>query len=481
MRYVAARFAHLLLFFTTTASAIYGADAKPTFLLRSERKVGQTDQVAVVLEFSGNFLERARGKQSATATSGTDRLAYYEKTLATGPGRAGSVRYYENADSDMTIKDQSRQQSLAEACRLVGVRVDLPVVTIFSARQSLTRDELEVVDILGNTLLLDRLLPEGPVAVAARWKPADEVMAALLGLDGATRCDVHCLLKEVTDKVARFELAGNVEGPVNDTSARIELRGRYRLDRRTNRIDWFALVTNERRESSDVAEGFEIATRLQTIITPLRTSPELADEKLAGVGLEPTPEKCKLTYRSPQGHWRVGYDRRWYPTGETPKSATLKLIDRQSLGAQCNIFSLPRREAGKPLSLKEFQSDVKKVLGDDFGEFVEAKESADKTRRCVLRVVVQGVAHAKPARPAKPGNVAAKTSDNTSAANPADTAEDSDPPAVKPPAEVPIRWIYYHISDAEGRQVALTFTIEQPLVERFGDADKAIVESLRFE
>ena len=86
-------------------------------------------------------------------------------------------------------------------------------------RQPLTRDELEVIDILGNTLLLDRLLPEGPVAVGDQWKPAGEAMAALLGLDGATRCDVQCTLKEVTDRVARFELAGSVEGPVSDTSA----------------------------------------------------------------------------------------------------------------------------------------------------------------------------------------------------------------------------------------------------------------------
>ena len=320
MRHVAAPLAYLALFSVTAVSIVCGEGAKPTFLLHSERKAGQTDQVSVVLEFGGKFLKRAGSKEAATATSGTDHLAYHEKTLAAGSGRASSVRYYEKAESAMTLKDRSRQQSLAEARRLVGVRADLPAVTLFSVPQPLTRDELEIIDILGNTLLLDRLLPDRPVAVGDRWKPADEVMAALLGLDGATRCDVQCTLKEVTGEVARFELAGNVEGPVSDTSARIELKGRYRLDRRTNRIDWFALLTSEHREISDVAEGFDIVARLQTIITPLSASPELTDEKLKGLTLEPTPEQCKLTYQSPQGHWRIGYDRRWYPTGETPKT-----------------------------------------------------------------------------------------------------------------------------------------------------------------
>ena len=62
----------------------------------------------------------------------------------------------------------------------------------------------------------------------------------------------------------------------------------------------------------------------------------------------------------------------------------------------------------------------------------------------MLRVVVSGVAHGKP-------------------------------------AEVPIRWIYYHLADRQGRQAAFTFTVEQELLDRFADADRPIVQSLRFE
>ena len=320
-------------------------------------------------------------------------------------------------------------------------------------------------------------------------------MAALLGLDATTRCDVECTLKEVTDRVARFEVAGTIEGPVSDTSARIELRGRYRLDRRSHRIDWFALITSERREISDVADGFRLATRLQTVITPLAQTPELADEKLEGLRLEPTAELSKLTYQSPQGHWQISYDRRWYPTGETPSSATLKLIDRQSLGGQCNVFSLPRRTENGPLGLKDFQADVKQVLGKDFGEFIDAKLSTDNAGRRMLRVVVQGVAHAKPAHGPKAEDEAAsadaqaETISAKSAAPgdkpAADATQDgaSSPAAQHPaaPSAIPVRWIYYHISDNKGRQVAMTFAVEQRLVERFADADKAIVESVRLK
>ena len=95
------------------------------------------------------------------------------------------------------------------------------------------------------------------------------------------------------------------------------------------------------------------------------------------------------------------------------------------------------------ISLEDYQNDVREALGKNFGEFVEAKQSGDAAGYRVLRVVANGVAHDKS-------------------------------------TEVPIRWIYYHVADEQGRQVALTFTVEQEHLERFAEADRAIVDSLRF-
>ena len=279
-----------------------------------------------------------------------------------------------------------------------------------------------MIDILGNSLLLDDLLPEGPVAVGQTWKPADKVVAALLGLDAASRCDVQCVLKEVTDAVARFELAGQVEGPVNDTTARIQLKGKYRFDLRTGRIDWFALLSKEDRGISQVADGFEVVVRLQMTITPEEPSPELAEAKLATVSdLEPTPERTQLCYQSPGSRWRIIHDRRWYLGSDDRDVAVLKRIDKGTLIGQCNASSLAQRDPDKLVSLEEFQEDVRQALGENFGEFVEASQSVNAAKHRVLRVVVHGVVHNKS-------------------------------------ADVPIRWIYYHVADQQGRQAALTFT-----------------------
>ena len=53
--------------------------------------------------------------------------------------------------------------------------------------------------ILGNSLLLDRLLPEKPVAIGDSWKHSEKFMAQFLSLDEVGQSDVQSTLKEVTD------------------------------------------------------------------------------------------------------------------------------------------------------------------------------------------------------------------------------------------------------------------------------------------
>jgi len=202
-------------------------------------------------------------------------------------------------------------------------------------------------------------------------------------------------------------------------------------------------VTKENRGISQVAAGFNVTVRFQMNVTPEATPPQLAEEKLAGLGLEPTPELSQLRYESPESRWQITYDRRWYLNSNDRDNALLKLVCEGAMTAQCNIASLARRDADKLVSLEDFQNDVRQASGKDFGEFVEAKQSVDSAGHRVLRVVVNGVVRAKS-------------------------------------AEAPIRWIYYHVADRQGRQVALTFTVEQEGLERFAEADRAMVDSLRF-
>ncbi|MEN6451899.1 MAG: hypothetical protein ABFC96_15525, partial [Thermoguttaceae bacterium] len=452
------------------ATMLVGADpAKPSYTLHSGRIAGQTDHVVVLLEVAGDLKERTDGKQlQRTHMSGADRLSYQELTLAADGDHLRAARRYEKAESVVKFKDDSLRSTLSPERRLVGVAVDLPTATVFALQGPLHREELEAIDVLGNSLVLDRLLPADTVAVGQTWNPAAKAMAALLGLDSTTRCDVQCTLTEVTDAVARIELAGQVEGAVNDTSTRITLKGKYRFDRRSNRIDWFALISKENREMSQVADGFELIVRLQTTVTPQEPSPELTEAKIDVKQLEPNAELMRLAYEPAGNHWRLGHDRQWFAGSDHRDMAVLKRIDGGAMLGQCNVSSLVRRDPSKLVSLEDFQADIRKALGEHFGTFIEASESGNEAKNRVLRVVVGGHVQSK--------SIEAKPADSKSSDAKSSDAKSSDAKAT----DIPVRWIYYHVADQQGRQAALTFTIEQEYVEKFADADKQLADSLRF-
>ena len=448
----------VLLAVAATKCPVGAANAKSPVTFQSQRKLGQTDRVVVLLEVGGETKFLDDGKPKREKMSVVCNLDYYEKSLKTADdGSQSSVRDYQKADVVVKVGDGRFEPAVRPEHRLIGVEAGKQVATLFSPAGSLTRDELDAIEIPANSLLVDRLLPEKPVAAGDSWQLSDSLLAALLNLDEVATSTVECTFKEIATigskdaarKVARFELAGRVEGAVSGVSTKIELKGKYRFDLHSKRIDWLAVLVQEDRQSSFVADGVDVGSRLQMTITPAKEPESLADETLAKLTLKPTVELTQLLYECPDGGWQCHYDRRWYIHQQRPKSpaAVLRLLDRGMLSGQCNLSSLPRRDPDKLVSMEEFQDDVRRALGKSFGEFIEAGESSNDANCRVFRVVVHGVHHA-----AEPGNVPA----------------------------IPMRWIYYVVSDPQGRQAALTFAVEQEHLARFADADKTMIRSLRF-
>lgn len=421
------------------------ADAEtPDITLQSGRATNQTDHVVVRLEVGGETKFSEAGKPQREKVSVLCDLDYFEKTLdaaADANPASRSVRDYRKVSVEVKVGDGQFKPALLPEHRLIVAEADGPTTLLFSPGGSLTRDELDAIDIQANSLLLERLLPERPVAVGDCWEHPAELLAAMLGLDEVGKTTVQSTLKEVADTVVRFELTGKIEGTIHGVSTKIELKGRYRFDRRTKRVDWLGMLVKEDRQSSLVADGVDVVSRLQITITSAKEPPELTDAALANLTLRSTPELIRLAYPSPDGSWLCRHDRRWHIYHQRPKtsSAVLRLVDGGKAAGQCNLASLPDRDPAKLVSLEEFQKDVRRALGESFGEFVEAGQSTNDAGCRVFRVVTRGTS-----------------------------------------SEVAMRWTYYLVADPRGRQAAMTFAVEQAMIERFAEADKAMVQSLRF-
>jgi hypothetical protein len=427
-----------------TQVVVAASQAKSPVTLHSARQPGQTDKVEISLEVGGETKHTDDGKPQREKMRVLCELDYVEKTLecpATADAVWRSVREYGKVSADVKVGDGQFKPTLKPEHRLIAVEAAQKSTLLFSPGGNLTRDELDSVDVQINTLLLDRLLPEKPVASGERWTHSADLMAAMLGLDEVAKTTVESTLKEVTPTLARCELTGRIEGAIYGVSTNIEIKARYRFDRRTKRIDWLGMLVKELREGSFVEVGVDVVSRLAIKITPAEEPAGLADAALAKLTLKSTPKLADLHYESLQGDWRCLYDRRWFTRPQQFKNPVtiMRLLDRGMLVGQWNLSSAPRRDPDKLVSLEEFQEDVRRALGKSFGELVEAGQSSNTAGYRVYRVVAHGVS-----------------------------------------SEIPMRWIYYLVADQQGRQVAFTFTVEQSVVDRFADADKAVVDSVRF-
>jgi hypothetical protein len=108
--------------------------------------------------------------------------------------------------------------------------------------------------------------------------------------------------------------------------------------------------------------------------------------------------------------------------------------------AQCNIRPVPLPDPAKRPTLTQFQDDVRRSLGNHFGQFARASESQNSIGQTIFRAEAVGEVE-----------------------------------------ELPIHWIYYLVQDpASGRQVVFAFTVEGPLVERFEGFDTGLISTVRF-
>lgn len=419
------------------------AAAAGTFQLRSSRQPGDLSRVALTLEMAGEFKQHGpdADKVASHKVEVSGRLKYDEKVLELpggAPQDAWAARYYHEAAATYKIEEHSVQPALRDQRRLIGVKVQGKETVLYSPAGSLSREEADLLTIPANTLLLDRLLPDKAVAVDESWRHDDDLLALLLGFESVTKSTAESRLLAVADGLARLQLSGRVEGKFGGVDKQVDLKGKYQFDLAQGRIVWFGLLVKECREISEVAAGTEELERLQIEIKPLDRSERLS----AGVLREfsvPDAAQLQLFYRAAGGQWELSHDRCWYLHAEDRQSAVLRMIDGGQRIAQCNIATLANAAPDTPRFLDKFKIDVRQALGKNFGDFVEASEEEGPAGNRICRVVVQGVV-----------------------------------------GEVPVHWHYYLVTDRQGHQAALAFTLEAEQAQKLQDADRALVESLRF-
>ena len=132
-------------------------------------------------------------------------------------------------------------------------------------------------------------------------------------------------------------------------------------------------------------------------------------------------------------------DRRWRMMSDVPGAAMMRMVEMDRSVAQCDVRPLATLPAGVQWTLEAFQQDVRRTLGEQLSDLIEAEESLSPAGMRVLRLVARGSVQG-----------------------------------------VPIQWVLLHFSDDSGRRLLATFTMEGQNVATFAGADTQLAATLGF-
>jgi hypothetical protein len=415
-------------------------EATDPYLLQSQCQSGGVYSITAKIQVSGTLQPSADTKTGTLPITVDGSFAYDEMRLGEEKGAdRQSVRHYREAAATIQVDKHQDSPSLREDMRLVAVRSGKAGVSISSLRGPLTREELDLIDLPGNTLVLDGLLPIEKVKIGGSWKITDSALAKLVCVDVVSRNEVTCEFSDLNHGVAEIKISGRLNATVGGVATEIHLDGNADFDSSEHCFTSIQVRIKERRSVGYVAPGMDVTAQLSLQITPSASSAELTPAVVKEAA-EIDPASHPLALQSEAGGFHLVYDRRWHITHDETQLVVLRLVDRGELVAQCNISPLPKLDQGKSVTIEEFQSEVRQSLGKRFDHFETVAEGKGAGGLRVLKVVASGVV-----------------------------------------SEIPIQWRYYLAIDTDGRRLALAYTMESDLVERFADADVAMTESIEFD
>ncbi len=406
-------------------------------------------KVFVELEAGGSTLVRVENE--ATGAAGTEqrlpmsvsaKLEYIERRLAGNQQKNNhttllAVRHYDAGEAVIKVDQSGAEPRLPDDRRLIVVENGAIRPNMYCPQGALTREQLDLVDTVGNSCVIDELLPEKPVADGEAWPSDAAVMGALLTLDSVAVCEVQSVLEEFNASFAKVRLVGVVHGVADGAATEHEVRGIYLFDRRLRRITRLNLAVREQRSIGGATPGLDAVAKLQIKIEPAESAPQLADAAIAtAIKAKHLPPR-DLVLESPAMGFRIQHDRNWFVTSKQRENITLRRVDGSDLVAQCTLTMLPPKSAGRQTTLEQFQKDIVYSLGQRFGELVSTRQWQNAHGHYCYEVVARG-------------NV----------------------------DQVPVEWHYYLAARESGHRISAAVTIEGPMVERMSDIDRQIIQGL---
>jgi len=412
-------------------------------------------QVSVSVTTAGSvFTAGGQEKSQKLPIDANARFRFRERRLPSGGRDANALRAareFETATLETTIAGRLSKQALPENNQLIIASGASTGVWVYCPTGMLSREAMDLLELPGEPLALQALLPADPVEVGGKWIPSPWAVQMLATVEAVQKSEMNCELVSVKGNTATIQLDGSVLGQRYGANTEVKVSGEITFDIKAQLIATAKLTYNIKANIGTVSPGID--ARVDTVVTRQITPTEgaLTNKLLESLPISPPRGAEMLAFDAEPWKVQLLHDRRWHlfqaVLEGTSQVVIFRLMEDGSLICQSNVAQIPTAAPGQHASLEQFEEDIKTSLGKRFKSLQPHEKIPADNGQIIYRVIAEG----QTTLTGKKGAV-----------------------------DVPMQWNYYLLAAPNGQQLSFVFAIEPQLVEQLKDRDLEMVKSVRF-
>ncbi|VAX41837.1 hypothetical protein MNBD_PLANCTO02-1673 [hydrothermal vent metagenome] len=412
------------------------------YSLEEKADDGRVFAVEGKMTVSGELKTAAREQKVITMPLKVKANLYYQERRLSGTGRDAkalrSLRYYERAAAEIKVAKQVSFKQLSSTHQLLVAQGTRERVLFYSPRLMMKPNDLELLNVAGDSLAILGLLPDQPVEIAETWTPDSWVIQMLTSTEAINKSNLVCKLESVNAGIAEISFEGSIAGATSGTDASSTIKGRFKYDIAKKHMTQIDIIQTEKRSVGATSPGMNVTAKMSYTRTLLEKKSHLTDKLANSIPLEPDAQLLLVTFDATWNS-RVTVGRNWKVFHKNSNVAVLRLLEKGSLIAQCNISYVPTAAPGQHLSEKQFQTNIHTALGDKLTKITKAELLKTNDKLYIYRVIATGKSNG-----------------------------------------IEMNWLYYLCANPDGRQTSFVFAVESKQQEKLANRDVAIVTSIQF-
>ncbi len=431
-----------LAFLTFALVFSQNAAADESYNILVQYQSGDFAQINMLITHNGTITlkDAERDDAARSLPLHVDAKIKYDQRF-TGRDNLLAIRAYDpSTHAKIKVSDGKRNTVLTDKNRYVIARLKKqgPIQSA-SLEDVLNQTEADLITNPADPLSFAKLFDKTNVKIGDQWDAPDEALSTFLSVDRVYENKVRLELRDVTDNRAKIYIVGAVKTEVDDVTNEITVSASALIDLQSHKLLALRASLQQDRLIGQIAPGFKGTTKVDLRINTKDELDSLSNKEIAKRTKSRKIER-KLKWQPDNADFNLLYDPRWHVIASADEGAVFRYLNNGTLMAQCNIVQLPSRPAGILLTLAGFKTEVVKIIAKEkTARVADAKQHTTRNGIQALGVRVEGSEQ-----------------------------------------EVPVTWLYYHLSHDDGRQLTFVFTLENDIADEFQPADKKLLDAFAF-